>query len=277
MVIDPSAAVLSAGAAAVLVGAGLLVVDTKRPPHRDPSPVPEWLGTMATLLGALGTGTLDSLAGVGAVPFFATTLAGLAVAAVAMDRRNGARHAAIFGRVTDALDDAVVSGDRMTGRFRGRAVEVLLSAGGVNRYASMAVVLADSAGQTDWCIEWGRLPRRWRSKGWRVKSRDDPALADQLMRLGAPTLLPRRYRAASGRWEAELMPPSVCYSAARHTLCYEVAVGSATMDTLSREHLTALLFLLWSLVRLNEHLHGMPAPRRNGCRPPAPEQSASGD
>ncbi|HSH62058.1 MAG TPA: hypothetical protein VK988_20910 [Acidimicrobiales bacterium] len=121
------------------------------------------------MLGAFGNGTLDSQAGLGEqAPFIATFCAGGAVAAVAKDRCNRARHAAILGRAAGALDETVVSGHQMTGRFRRRTVEVLLDEGGVNEYASMVVVLADCAGRTDWCVVYLRLPGRWRSKGLRA-------------------------------------------------------------------------------------------------------------
>jgi hypothetical protein len=128
--------------------------------------------------------------------------------------------------------------------------------------ASLEVALMIAPGGADWHATFGRLPGARRTKGWYMQS-DDRVLAEQLTRLGVPTLLERRYGSVGQRYEAELRAPEVHYSAESGRLRYSVCVGERTMTTLTSEQFGAQLDLLTRLGTLDARANAGP-PRASG-------------
>lgn len=130
----------------------------------------------------------------------------MVITGLVQERHDRARHAEVFATLAPAIDGEVVASDRLEGHWSTYSVEVGqegFSMSGARHRVTLQVVSGDWA----WSLRHGRRPAAWRSKEWYVKSRN-PAVAESLESLGAPTLMAHRYCHGDQPFSAELEPPT---------------------------------------------------------------------
>lgn len=178
---------------------------------------------------------------------------------------NMARHVQVFDRIAEVIDGVVFGHHQLWGLYGDHPAQVTLEAMDFNGTtpSSLEVALMIAPGGVDWRAAFGRLPGARETKGSYVASRDR-VLAEQLTKLGVPTLLQRRYCSVGQPWETELCAPEVHYSAESGRLRYFVRVaGGRLTTTFTSEHFRAQLDLLTRLGTLDARANAGP-PREPG-------------